>query len=186
MDRPHARRGRLAPVLFRTAGLGLAAAGLIGLSLHSAAIEEIGIDIGETQGAGWNVRNVSVSAVLAPEGVSSARISIAHMNLSNELGAFERVTVVCDKPTVTPPQFRCHDARIGGILGKLGRQSFRADVSYHSGNGSLAFALKGLKVAAGTVKLEGTWQEAGWRATLESGSLNLKDLAALIKPWFTL
>lgn len=156
------------------------------LPRSSSGIDAASVWVGDIQGSGWNARDVALQLTLGTGGPTSARISIAHLEMDGMPGPLEQVVVTCARPQTQQPRLRCPDARISGRFGTLGRQSLRADVTYHTVRRSLDFDIRDLRLADGHVRIEGRWAAPGWTATIDANGLQLDALLKFATPWFSL
>jgi len=151
----------------------LFAAVWLAVSPAAPAVETMELAIGDVEGTGWSASNVNIALDVGAE-QPVARLSASRVTFPAPLGSLRDVNITCRDPVVEEPVFACKGADVRGNLGPLGSQRLRADVTYD--NGSLSFFIAGLRIAGGQASVRGSWQERGWRATVDIKSAQLAAL----------
>jgi hypothetical protein len=151
----------------------LLAAAWIAVSPAVPAVETLELVIGDVEGAGWSASSVNIALVVGAER-PVARLSASRVTFPEPLGSLRDVNITCRDPVVEERVFACKGADVRGNLGPLGPQSLRADVTYDAG--ALSFAIAGLRIAGGQASARGSWQERGWRTTVDIKSADLTAL----------
>jgi hypothetical protein len=164
----------------------LAALCLLVAPSRSPAVDALTLGIGDVQGEGWNAKDVTIAFELADDGKTRVRLLAKRMTVLPELGAVTEVSVECQNPVVKGPEYGCKDAKVKGLLGRLGRQQFTASATYDSVRGTLAFSSRGLRIAGGAARINGRWLDSGWQIEFQSDSARLAELRKIAAPWFEL
>lgn len=153
---------------------------------RGGAVSNITLEVGDLQGEGWSARDVGVALELPGAGQIIARVRLALVTLTPELGPLRDVQVTCRNPVIKEPVFRCERAEVSGELGRLGPQRFTAEIAYHSERAALSVAADGLRLAQGQARIAGTWLEAGWTVAANLQNARLAELRKLAAPWFAM
>ncbi len=153
---------------------------------RSPAIDALTLDIGDVQGEGWSASDVRIAFELAGDGKTLVRLLAKRMTLLPELGPVTDLSVECQNPVVKGPQYGCKDAKAKGLFGRVGHQQFIANATYDSTQGTLVFSTRGLKIAGGAARINGTWLGTGWQIEFQTDSARLAELRKVAVPWFEL
>jgi hypothetical protein len=150
---------------------------------RGAAVNTVRTDVGNVTGAGWQASDVSVTLEFPAANTTVAHLTASRVIFPDPVGSLERVAIACTNPVIREPLFSCRGAEVSGNLGALGAQRFRADVAYDSEKASLVFTLTQVRLADGGTRVAGSWNERGWRITLEGKDAVLAKLRPLVAPW---
>lgn len=127
------------------------------------AVDDVTLQIERVDGDGWSASDVVVDLGL-PEKNTLVRARVGRLNVPALSQTLTDVRIECPKLDLSGDVISCSKARVLANWPALGKQALDAKLSYGRADGSLDFAIQGLRVADGRVALQATLRDAGWNA----------------------
>lgn len=157
---------------------------LAGLALmiaaRATATGRLTISLGSIARGDWTAQGVRVSLTFGTAAQPGMIIlQIKRLILPRHWGTARNLRVRCPDLRLDAALLRCEGARIQGILPQLGKQTFKANISYRPATGRLNINLYGLQIAGGQLDLSVQWSGGDWRITATAEGLSFAALTSL-------
>lgn len=135
--------------------------------------------IGQVEGAGWQLRDLSVQLHLDAAG-ATASIEVAELALPHPLGAMRKLKLDCQALLVTPERIACQDAPLTADWDWLDAAAAQTSFEYRTASGSLRLELAQLSALGGMSRLILDLDADGWRLSGHLAALSAERLAPLL------
>ncbi len=147
------------------------------------AVDSIDLSVGDIRAPAWSASGIRVRLDIGLAGRYKAHVTASRANFADTLGELSDLTIDCAEPLVQASRFSCRGARISANHARYGRLQFAASAEYDRARDALSFNLAGLRIAAGTWRVSGQWQGAGWRLQATADSLPIAQFRKFAAPW---
>lgn len=149
------------------------------------AVESTTFSVERMAGDGWVLQDLQVEIPIAsgPGQRRPAHLTAASMTLAGLPEPLRTVRIECPDFTLEARRVRCADARVDAVVPTLGRQRFRASLTYELGSGALDVQADGLRVGDGTARVQASLRDGTWSAGTQLGNVRIDALLALARQW---
>jgi hypothetical protein len=141
------------------------------------AVEEIELTIDAIAGADWSARGLSARLDLFAEG-QRGELQIHMLHVADLAQPIREVRIECAVVAISTEKIACNDASVIAQVPSLGAQRFHADLVYGRTDGSIQFALRGIRIGSGRLALNGSLRDEGWSVAAHSERVPLEELIA--------
>jgi hypothetical protein len=140
-------------------------------------------DIAGIEGDGWRAAGVSVTVRRTAEGVVSASVAAAQLQLPEPVGLLETVSGECADLVITGLRFSCRSLLLdpGGTLPAPLRLAGRAE--YRRDTGALSWQFSPAGESPATLSFGGSVSAAGWTLRLEAVDHDTRELLPWLAAW---
>jgi hypothetical protein len=143
-----------------------AALGALAIASAVLAVDDVAMEIGRIEGAGWRAQGLTLSIAFV-EGAMRARVKVAELSAPSLARDLRDVQVACHDVKISTEAFACSNARVALDLPGLAKQEFRAGLRYGRSDGALDVALDGVRLAQGSGAAVVSFRDAGWTAAVD-------------------
>jgi hypothetical protein len=155
------------------------------LPVVAVAVESTTFSVERIAGDGWVVSDLQVDI---PVGSATGQRRPAHVTASSMTLAglpepLRAVRVECPDFTLEARRVHCAGALVDAIVPTLGRQRFRAALTYDLASGALEVRAEGLRVGNGTAGISGALRDQAWSAGMQIKDVGVDALLSLAKQW---
>jgi len=171
----YASRVRVVCAVLLTIGL------LAGLVLQGHAIETARLSLGNIEGDGWSVSDLSMDINWTGTATARAVLQAATADLPGKLGSVKALQLVCDQAELTNAGFSCRNGKLDFRSSRFGRQSLPASIDYKHVDKSIRLRLRSLRLAGGRVTVAASHLDGNWSADIKGNALVLSALADELK-----
>ncbi len=149
------------------------------------AMETTTVDVAAIEGDGWSVRDLELEVPLEPSGnrPRGARLRAAVMNIAGMPEPLRNIAIDCPQFDLEARRITCARATVDAVLPTLGRQRFRAALSYVFASGALELAVEGLQVGGGEARVRGSLRDQSWTGAVILRAVRLETLLDLARQW---
>ncbi len=160
---------------------------LVGLAalwvLLAGAFEQLELDLGSLEGAGWRAEGVHLALDWPAPQATAYRLEIKRLTLPGLAQPLEAVTVDCPRGELSDARFACREGRLHLPHPQLDAPDLTLGFEYAQGSGTLSGRLEGVALAGGVARLDFTLDKGQWRAEVNASRLRLRALLALQPGW---
>ena len=157
----------------------------IGLSavlvLQGHAIETARLSLGNIEGDGWSISDLSMDINWTGSATARAVLQAGTADLPGKLGTVTALQFVCDQAELTNTGFACSSGKLDFRSSRFGRQSLPAVIHYNHVDKSIRLRLRSLRLAGGRVTLAASYLDSNWSADIKGNALVLSALARELK-----
>jgi hypothetical protein len=144
------------------------------------AIEEIELTIDAISGADWSANGLSARLDLLEE-AQVGTLEIQALHVADLAQPIRDVRIECATVEISTVRIGCNNANVVAQVPGLGAQRFHADLVYGRADGSIQFAIRGIRIDSGRLALSGSLRDEGWNVIARSEQLPLKELMTLAR-----
>ncbi len=145
------------------------------------AIDTATVDLEAIAGDGWRASNLHITLGLAQSGANlkGARLTAGLIAVEGIAAPLRNVTVNCPAFQLESRSLSCAEATVDAVLPELGRQRFRAALTYELASGALDVRVEDLNLGKGKASGRVTLRDQAWTADVQLKSVNVGSLLAL-------
>jgi len=176
-DRSRARR---ASPLLVLAALALTLACPPGFAVSRIVLEVAEVDVPGTQAGG-------VQATLdLKQRNPFAQVKVEYLEVPQPIGPLRKIEVGCTRLVVREPTLACREGTLAAQGGPTKTITMNAAVEYDMARKRATAQGSDLPIAGGTAQFSGHFDRRGWEVESRATALDVKQVRALIAPWFTI
>lgn len=157
---------------------------LVLVTAPARALDRISLSLGDLQGAGWSLQELSLDLDWREDGGLRARLRAARASLPPPLGKVHDLHLDCARLDLQATQIRCQEGRLQAESDWLPGLSAGLGWELDRGTGALQLQLRDLRTPHGRLDAALQLQGGVWQATLDIHELELAGLPALAAPWY--
>ncbi|HSJ48014.1 MAG TPA: hypothetical protein VLA26_04130 [Gammaproteobacteria bacterium] len=157
---------------------------LVLVTAPARALDRISLSLGDLQGAGWSLQELSLDLDWREDGGLRARLRAARASLPPPLGEVHDLQLDCARLELQASRIRCQDGRLQAESDWLPGLSAGLGWELDRGTGALQVQLRDLRTPHGRLDMALQLQDGAWQATLDIHELELAGLPALAAPWY--
>ncbi len=155
------------------------------VTLPAQALEGLTLALGDLQGAGWSLQELSLDLDWREDGGLRARLRAARASLPPPLGEVHDLHLDCARLDLQATRIRCQEGRLQAESDWLPGLNAGFGWELDRGTGALQLQLRDLRTPHGRLDAALQLQDGAWQATLDIHELQLAGLPALAAPWYT-
>lgn len=157
---------------------------LVLVTAPATALDRISLAMGDLQGAGWSLQELSLDLDWREDGGLRARLRAARASLPPPLGEVHDLHLDCARLDLQATRIRCREGRLQAESDWLPGLSSGLGWELDRGTGALQLQLRDLRTPHGRLDAALQLRDGAWQATLEIHELELAGLPALAAPWY--